>query len=121
MRAAWWRWHAPGRRSTGLAERAGRATAAARLLRRHAWAYGAGACVLIAANWSSGGSWWAFWPLAAWWTVLAAHYLVYKARTVDEAWAEERTADLHSKSYDASHIDRIAADHGGKTAAADKH
>ena len=42
--------------------------------------------------------------------MLAVHYLVHKSRTVDESWVEERTADLHSKSYDASHIDRIAAD-----------
>lgn len=38
----------------------------------------------------------------------AGHYLIYKARTVDERWVEQRAADLHSKSYDASHIDSIA-------------
>lgn len=44
------------------------------------------------------------------------HYLIHKARNVDERWVEERTEDLRSKSYDASHIDRIAADqHGGDT------
>jgi len=48
------------------------------------------------------------------------HYLIYKARTVDESWVEERTADLHSKSYDAHHMDRIAQDHGGKNADLDK-
>jgi hypothetical protein len=42
--------------------------------------------------------------------VLAVHYLIHKSRTVDESWIEERTADLHSKSYDAGHIDQIAAD-----------
>jgi hypothetical protein len=26
---------------------------------------------------------------------------------VDEGWAEERIADLHSKSYDAHHMDSI--------------
>jgi hypothetical protein len=31
---------------------------------------------------------------------------------VDESWVEERTADLRSKSYDASHIDVIARDRG---------
>lgn len=46
--------------------------------------------------------------------LLAAHYLVHKTATVDEDWVEERTADLHSKSYDAHHIDQIAADRGGK-------
>jgi hypothetical protein len=35
------------------------------------------------------------------------HYLIYKSRTVDERWADERTADLRSKSYDAGHIDTI--------------
>ena len=93
---------------------------AASALRRHAWAYVAAACALITANWFTGAPWWSFWPLAAWGVALGVHYLIYKARTVDEAWAEERTADLHSKSYDASHIDRIAADHGGKTADRDK-
>lgn len=39
------------------------------------------------------------------------HYLVYKSRTVDEKWADERTADLRSKSYDAGHIDAIAREH----------
>ena len=48
--------------------------------------------------------------------MLAVHYLIHKSRTVDENWVEERTADLHSKSYDAGHIDRIAEDFGGKTA-----
>ena len=74
----------------------------------HARAYAAAACALIAANWLTGTPWWSFWPLAAWGVVLAVHYLVHKSRTVDEIWVEERTADLHSKSYDAHHIDTIA-------------
>ena len=79
-------------------------------LRRHAWAYVAGACALSVANGFTGAPWWSFWPLAAWGLALAGHYLFVKSRTVNEAWVEERTADLHSKSYDAGHIDRIAAD-----------
>lgn len=77
---------------------------------RHAWAYAAGACVLSVANWFTGAPWWSFWPLAIWAVALGAHYLVQKSRKVDAAWVEERTADLHSKSYDAGHIDRIVAD-----------
>jgi hypothetical protein len=42
------------------------------------------------------------------------HYLIYKARTVDDRWVEERTADLHSKSYDAHHIDTIVGRHDTK-------
>jgi hypothetical protein len=90
------------------------------VFRRHAWSYLAAACALSVANWFTGTPWWSFWPLAAWGVALEVHYLIYKARTVDEAWAEERIADLHSKSYDAYHIDRVAEDFGGKTADRDK-
>lgn len=83
--------------------------------RAHAWTYVAGVCVLMAANWLTGAPWWSFWPIALWGLALAAHYLVHKTGTVDEAWAEERTADLHSKSYDAAHIDRIAGDRRAET------
>jgi len=83
--------------------------------RLHAWGFAAGACALSAVNWFSGPPWWSFWLIAAWALAFAAHYLMRKAGAVDEAWVEERTADLRSKSYDASHIDRIAADHGGKS------
>lgn len=94
-------------------ERAGRATTATQAFRRHAALYVAVAFALIAANWFTGGSWWSFWPLAAWGALLGAHYLVYKARTVDEGWAEERAADLRTKSYDAAHIDKIAGEKKG--------
>jgi hypothetical protein len=97
-----------------------RAAAGARAFRLHAWAFVVGNAILSGTNWLSAGSWWAFWPLTAWSLALAAHYLVHKSRSVDERWAEERAADLHSKSYDASHIDRIADDHGGKTAQREK-
>lgn len=52
--------------------------------------------------------------------MFGVHYLVYKARTTDERWVEERTADLHSKSYDVSHIDRIVADQQGKPGAGEE-
>ena len=42
------------------------------------------------------------------------HFLVHKALTSDERWVEERTEDLRSKSYDASHIDSIATRYGAK-------
>jgi hypothetical protein len=44
--------------------------------------------------------------------VLLVHYLVYKSRTVDERWVEERTEELHLKSYDRDHIQNIRAAHG---------
>ena len=69
---------------------------------------------LAGANWLGAGAWWLFWLLAAWSAVFGVHFLVHKARTTDERWAEERAADLRSKSYDASHIDSIAERYGAK-------
>ena len=91
------------------------AAAEARAFRLHAWAFVVGNAILSGANWLTAGSWWAFWPLAAWSLALVAHYLVHKSRSVDARWAEERAADLHSKSYDASHIDSIAKRYDVKT------
>jgi hypothetical protein len=87
-------------------------SSAVRTFRVHARVFTAGVAVLTLANWLSGSPWWSFWPIAAWSIVFGVHYLVYKARTTDERWAEERTAELHSKSYDVSHIDRISSDKG---------
>ncbi len=89
-------------------ERPEPATTAARALRLHAGIYVACAGVLTAVNWATGSGWWSFWPVAVWGVALGVHYMIHKSRTVDEAWVDERTADLHSKSYDASHIDDIA-------------
>lgn len=75
--------------------------------RRHAWIFALGAAILIVTNALVGEGWWSFWPLAAWGLILGVHYLFYKSRRVDESWAEERAEDVHSKSYDAGHIDSI--------------
>jgi hypothetical protein len=88
---------------------------AAQALRVHVWAYVAGACALSIANWLVGDTWWSFWPLAAWGVALAAHYLVRKTRSVDEHWVDEHTAEIHAKSYDVDHIDRIARDQAGES------
>ena len=74
----------------------------------HLTAYLAGAGSLIVANFILGGYWWALWVAAAWGAALAVHYLIYRSNVANEGWAEERAADLRSKSYDASHIDSIA-------------
>ena len=89
-------------------ERAEFATAPSRAFRLHTVAILLGSVVLVGANWLTGGAWWSIWPLALWSVAFTVHYLVYKARTADERWVEERTADLRSKSYDANHMDSIA-------------
>ncbi len=63
---------------------------------------------LHALNFYTGRPWWALWPLLAWGVPLAAHYLVWRARNVDERWVEARTAELRLKSYDRGHIESIA-------------
>ena len=78
--------------------------------RRHAQIFSAAAAALIGINLIVGGGWWTFWPLALWSVLFGVHYLVHKARTVDDAWVEERTDDVRSKSYDAGHIDAIKKD-----------
>lgn len=60
--------------------------------------------VAIATGWR-----WLYWVPLLWGIPLLIHYLVYKTHTVDERWVEERTEELHLKSYDRDHIDRIRA------------
>lgn len=50
---------------------------------------------------------WMYWVPLVWGLLLLSHYLVYKARTVDERWVDERTEELHLKSYDRDHIQNI--------------
>ena len=98
----------PGTGSPAAAEPSRRATAAGRAIRLHAGIYFACAGALTAVNWFTGGGWWSFWPLGVWGVALGVHYLIYKAKAVDEDWVQERTADLRSKSYDAGHMADIA-------------
>jgi hypothetical protein len=77
------------------------------VFRRHLQAYVLVNALLTAANVYTGPPWWAFWPLAAWGFVLMVHFLFHRAGAANEAWVEERTQDLRSKSYDLGHIDEI--------------
>lgn len=81
-----------------------RSLAARRSFRRHFAAFLIVNLALTGANLALGAPWWAFWPLAVWGVPLVVHYLIYKTSTIDDAWVEERTAELHGKSYDFSHI-----------------
>jgi hypothetical protein len=64
---------------------------------------------LTAVNVYMGAPWWAVWPLVAWGLLLMLHFLFYRTESVDDAWVEERTLELRSKSYDMGHIDDIRA------------
>jgi hypothetical protein len=63
--------------------------------------------VLTGINIYTGAPWWAVWPLLLWGLLVMLHFLVYRTTSVDDAWVEERTLDLRSKSYDMGHIDDI--------------
>ena len=77
------------------------------MFRRHLIAFVLLNALLTGVNIYQGPPWWAFWPLIVWGLVLMLHFLVHRTSAVDEAWVDERTLDLHSKSYDAGHIDDI--------------
>lgn len=67
--------------------------------------------VITIANIVTGPPWWGLWPLLITGLVFALHYLFYKASVIDDAWVDERAAELHYKSYDQGHIDSIADHH----------
>jgi len=79
----------------------------ARAFRPHLLAYLLVNAGLTGVNVTMGAPWWAVWPLVLWGMLLMLHFLYYRATSVDEAWVEERTLDLRSKSYDMGHIDDI--------------
>jgi hypothetical protein len=92
-----------------------------RRLRRHVVAFCAFNACLTALNVYLGRPWWAVWPLLAWGVVLAVHWLIWRARTVDDRWVDARTEELWLKSYDRSHIDGIRERGDGVPAGPDKH
>jgi hypothetical protein len=79
----------------------------ARAFRPHLAAYLLVNAALTAVNVYMGAPWWAVWPLVVWGLLVMLHFLFHRAASVDDAWVEERTLDLRSKSYDMGHIDDI--------------
>jgi hypothetical protein len=79
----------------------------ARTFRRHLLIYLLVNTALTGANIYTGAPWWAFWPLVVWGLLLMLHFLFHRATSVEDAWVEERTLDVRTKSYDMSHIDDI--------------
>jgi len=80
----------------------------------HARAFLAGNLLLNGVNALTGGSWWAFWPLAVSGLLLGVHYLFYKVAAVDAQWVEARTEELNLKSYDRSHIEGLKSRYGDR-------
>lgn len=77
------------------------------MYRRHLVAFVSINALLTAINAYYGPPWWSVWPLMIWGLVVMVHFLVYRAKTVNDAWAEERSIELRAKSYDLSHIEDI--------------
>lgn len=70
---------------------------------------------LTLVNVLTGPPWWALWPLLVTGLAMGVHYLLYKALTVDETWAEERVEELNLKSYDRSHIEELKSRYGERS------
>jgi hypothetical protein len=68
---------------------------------------------LSLANVFVGTTWSIFWPLVLTGMLLGLHYLLYKALSVDEQWADERVEELNLKSYDRGHIEQLKSRFGG--------
>lgn len=79
----------------------------ARAFRPHLYLYLVVNAGLNGLNVYLGAPWWAVWPLVLWGMLLMLHFLYHRTASVDDAWVEERTLDLRSKSYDMGHIDDI--------------
>lgn len=71
--------------------------------------------ILTAVNIYAGPPWWALWPLVITGGLFLLHFLVYKTSMVDEAWVEERAAEVYDRSYEQSHIEVIAERSGLET------
>jgi len=82
-------------------------TRIARRFRPHLYVYLVVNAGLTGLNVYLGAPWWAVWPLVLWGLLVMLHFLYHRAVTVDDAWVEERTLDLRTRSYDLGHIDDI--------------
>ena len=86
-----------------------------RSFRRHLALFCALNAALTIANILNGPPWWALWPLLVTGLAIGVHYLLYKALSVDESWAEERVEELNLKSYDRSHIEELKSRYGERS------
>ncbi|MBT5110240.1 MAG: 2TM domain-containing protein [Rhodospirillaceae bacterium] len=66
---------------------------------------------LFILDWAIGGAWWFHFTALIWGFVLVIHFLVMKTFSVDENWADERSAKLRHGSYDVGHIIQISDDY----------
>jgi hypothetical protein len=83
----------------------------ARLFPRHLAVSSTIGSLLLITNLVVPGGWWTFWPMLVLAGLIGLHFLIFKAVTVDDAWAAERAEALNIKSYDRGHIDTIADRH----------
>lgn len=66
----------------------------------------------VAANIAMGPPGWSLWVVVGAIALLGPHYLLYKIMTIDEAWVDARSEEIHLKSYDRGHIQDISGRQG---------
>jgi len=65
-------------------------------------------CFIKPAGWfKAPGSLFYFWLPAIWFFIVAVHFFVVSALTVDEDWAVARSREMRAKSVDFSHMNSI--------------
>ncbi|MEX2617952.1 MAG: CBS domain-containing protein [Alphaproteobacteria bacterium] len=77
----------------------------------HLVAYVTGVLGFMISDYLTPGPLWFHWPAMAWGVVMGVHFLYCKTLQLggNEAWADERAADIRGKSYDVGHIRSIHA------------
>ncbi len=80
-----------------------------RFMHLHLVAYVTGVIGFFISDYLTPGPLWFHWPVMAWGVVMGVHFLYCKTLQLagDEAWADERAADIRGKSYDLGHIRAI--------------
>ena len=59
--------------------------------------------------------WATFWPMIVWSLLFGIHFMIFRAQTVDDAWAEERLIFEVYRPWDTGHIDAIKRSPFGKS------
>lgn len=85
-----------------------------RAFRAHGLFYISVNALIFILDWVVGGAWWFHFVTLAWGFLLVIHFLVMKTFTVDESWAETRSAKLRYDSYDVGHIMQISNDYNDR-------
>jgi|GEM_PF-990679 len=73
----------------------------------HAALYLVVAALLLALRYGAGVAVPLYWPLFAWFMLLAVHFFIVRAMAASNEWADGRADDIRRDAYDFQHIKEI--------------